>query len=76
MVWLRVKAGDDFVTFNEALDLQSVLIGRTAAKTNQIGSELILEALGWIHSGLLNQRYEVVEFCVGSLGRATLGYAD
>ena len=55
MVRLRVKTGDDFVAFNEALDLQAVHIGGSAAKANQVGSELILEALGGIHFRLLGQ---------------------
>ena len=46
MVRLGVKGGDNFFALDEALDLQTVLVGRPAAKTNQIGSELILKALG------------------------------
>ena len=46
MVRLWVKTGDDFIAFNEALDLQAVGIGWPTTKANQVRSELILEALG------------------------------
>ena len=49
MMRLRFKNGNHPVTLHIALDLQAIFIGRSTSETNQIGRELILQTLGWVH---------------------------
>lgn len=40
---LRLPIGDDGITFDKALDLQTLSVGAAAAKADALGGELVLQ---------------------------------